>query len=236
MICPHCSATVKHRERSGYRCGHCGRQFVFEPRDHPSRLTDVRVRRAAAWLGEGGRFRYTLGQLAATVGRGGAVPPNFRGTMLVRWPQIHGSVPVGLVDERSAVGARRSTRPVTAHVLCPDRGVSACLLANDVQRQLDVLVSERTPPPGTPPVLLLDDLTDEAHARLAALRGSGRRAVVVGPSAGRRTPFRPPTSLVRTRPSLLVEWLGLAVRAEARFRDGARRAAAVDFLNWPPSG
>jgi hypothetical protein len=224
MICPHCTASVKHRERSGHRCGHCGREFVFEPRDHSSRLTDVQVRRAAAWLGEG-RFRYTLGQLTATVGRGGAVPPNFRETMLLRWPKVHGSLPDGLVDERSAVGADPPTRPVAAHVLCPDRAVSACLLANDVQRQFDVLVHGRHAPSGTPPVLLFGDLDERAHRTLATLRRSGRRAVTVGPPAGR--------ALVRIRPSVLVEWLDLAVRAETRFRDGAKRAAAVDFLDWP---
>ncbi|GIJ64215.1 hypothetical protein [Virgisporangium aurantiacum] len=224
MICPHCAASVKHRERSGHRCGRCGREFVFEPRDHASRLTDVQVRRAAAWLGEG-LFRYTFGQLTATVGRGGAVPPNFRETMLLRWPQVHGSLPAGLVDERSRIGADPPIRPVTAHVLCPDRAVSACLLANDVQRRFDVLVRGRDAPAGTQTVLLFGGLDERAHKMLATLRRSGRRAVAVGPPAGR--------ALVRVRPSVLVEWLDLAVRAETRFRDGARKAAAVDYLDWP---
>ena len=227
MNCPHCVVTLKHRERSGRRCGHCGREFVFEPRDHLSRLTDVRVRHAAEWLGDGGRFRYTLGQLTAAVGRGGSVPPDFREAMLLRWPEAHGSLPDGLVDERSAVEAPPSTRPVTAHVLCPDRAIGACLLANDVQRTFDVLVSADRLPPGTQPVLLFDDLTERAaRNRLATLRASGRRTIVVGPSTNQ-------IFLVRIRPSVLVEWLALAVRAEARFRAGARKAAAVDFLDWP---
>jgi hypothetical protein len=227
MNCPHCVVTLKHRERSGRRCGRCGREFVFEPRDHLSKLTDVRVRHAAEWLGDGGRFRYTLGQLAATVGRGGSVPPDFREAMLLRWPQAHGSLPEGLVNERQRVGAPPPTRTVIAHVVCPDRGVGACLLANDVQREFGVLVHAHNPPPGPQPVLLFGDPTERAAgARLATLRDSGRRVIVVGPSTDR-------IGLVRIRPSMLIEWLGLAVRAEARFRDGARKASAVDFLDWP---
>jgi hypothetical protein len=226
MTCPHCAASLKHRERSGKRCGRCGRQFVFEPREDVSGFTDVRVRRAAAWLAEDGRFRYTFGQLTAAAGRGGPVPTGFRETMLTRWPQVHGSLPAGLVDERTAIGAEPPTGPVTAHVLCPDRRVSACLLANDVQRRLGVLVHGRRAPDGPATVLLLEDASEQAHARLATLRGYGLRAVLVGPSIGPR--------VERIRPSVLIEWLDLAVRAENRFRDGARRAAAIDFLNWPP--
>lgn len=225
MTCPHCAARLKHRERSGHRCARCGRQFVFEPREHLSRLTDVRVQRAAAGLGDNNRFRYTFGQLTAAVARRGSIPPNFRETMLLSWPGAHGSLPDGLFDERHALTARPPEGPAAAHVLCPDRSVSACLLANDVQRRLGVLVVDDLPP-GSQPVLLLDDLTEQAHARLAELRRSGRRALAVGPSAAG-------TTLVQARPSMLVEWLDLAVRAEARFRDGACRAAAVDFLHWP---
>lgn len=228
MTCPHCAARLKHRERSGKRCARCGRQFVFEPRAHWSRLTDVRVQRAAAGLGDNNRFRYTFGQLTAVVARRGSIPPNFRETMLLSWPEAHGSLPVGLFDERHALTTHPPNSPVTAHVLCPDRAVSACLLANDVQRRLGVLVVDADDlPPGSQPVLLLDDLAGQADARLAELRRSGRRAIAVGPPAGG-------TTLVQVRPSVLVEWLDLAVRAEARFRDGARRAAAVDFLKWPP--
>lgn len=225
MTCPHCSALLRYRERSDRRCGRCGRQFVFEPRGHWARLTDARVRRAAAWLGSGGRFRYTVGQLGATVSRQRHIPHAFREDMLRRWPEAHGSLLEGLVDEHGALPAHPPKRAVTAYVLCPDRSVLVCLLANDVQLLLDVLVVEDLPP-GNEPVLLL---ADRNHAWLAELRGSGRRAIAVGPS-GDGTP------LVRVRPSRLVEWLDLAVRAEAGFRDGARRAAAVDFLNWPGGG
>lgn len=226
MNCPHCRVTLKHRERSGRRCGRCRREFVFEPRENPWRLTDIRVRHAAEWLGEGGRFRYTLGQLAAAAGRG-YPPPNFRETMLQRWAAVHGSLPAGLVNELSPIEARPPTRPVAAHVVCPDRSVGACLLANDVQREFGVLVHAQRPPPGPQPVLLFDDPAERAaEERLAALRASGRRAIVVGPSTSK-------IGLVRIRPSVLVEWLALAVSAEARFRAGAQKASAVDFLDWP---
>ena len=233
MICPHCSVPRKHRERSDRRCNHCRRPFVFEPRDHPSRITDLRVRRAAAWLGEDGRFRYTIGQLAALLARRGDGPSDFRHAMLRRWPEVHGSWPAGLVDEHTPVDADPPAGPVAAHVLCPDRSVAACLLANDVQRRLGVLVRADDPPSGSQPVLLFGDRTDRTYARLAALRGSGRRAVAVGPSGARTARFRAPVTLVRIRPWTLIEWLDLAVRQELRFRDGARRAAAVDVLDWP---
>jgi hypothetical protein len=227
MICPHCAATVRYRERAHHLCSRCQREFVFEPREFLTKVTDVRVRRAAERLGEGGRYRYTFGQLGAAVGRGGSAPPNFRETMLLRWAAVHGSLPAGLVNELGTIDAAPPTRPVVAHVVCPDRDVAACLLANDVQREFGVLVRARRPPPGTQPVLLFDDVTGRAaQARLATLRGSGRRAVAVGPSTDQ-------IGLVWIRPSVLVEWLGLAVRAETRLGAGAHRAATVDFLDWP---
>jgi hypothetical protein len=221
MTCPHCQRRLRRRERSGNRCSLCGRGFVFEPHDHGSRLTDVRVLRAATWLADGARYRFTLGQLAVAVGRRGGVPPNFADTMRQRWPQIHGSLPLDLVDRYDARTAPKPTAPPTAHVLCPDSDVRTCLLANDAQRVFQVLVTDDLPP-GPEPVLVFDDGTE--HAR--ELRRSGRRAIAVTPPSGR-------TRLVEVRPSVLFEWLDLSVRAETRFRDGARRAAGVDFLNWP---
>ncbi len=225
MICPHCTVRLTHRERSGHRCARCGREFVFEPRDHASRVTDVRVRLAAERLSENGEYRYTLGQLAAAVSRSGSIRPGFDDLISRRWPEVYGSLPIGLVDDTDRATAPDG--PVAAHVVCPDRNVFVCLLANDVPERLSVhVVQDGDPPPGWQPVLVLVDPSDRAQAWLNALRASGRRALAVTASS-------PRTRLVQVRPSTLLEWLDLTLAAEARFREGARRAATVDFLNWP---
>jgi hypothetical protein len=199
---------------------------VFEPHDHASRISDVRVTRAAEWLRGHDRYRYTLGQLAAAVSRRGGLRPGFHDLIRSRWPEVYGSLPAGLVDDVDRPTSP-ADRPATAHVVCPDRDVFVCLLANEVPDRLSVtVVHDGDPPPGRQPVLVLDEPSARLRARLAVLRASGRRALAVTPSSGS-------TTLVRLRPSTLVEWLDLAVAAEDRFRAGARRAAAVDFLNWP---
>ncbi|MEV0129189.1 hypothetical protein AB0H83_12130 [Dactylosporangium sp. NPDC050688] len=62
MICPHCTANLKRKERTGSRCGTCKKPFVFEPKDNPLALHDVKVRRLTAKLSEGGHW-YTTTQL-----------------------------------------------------------------------------------------------------------------------------------------------------------------------------
>lgn len=63
MICPHCSQNLLHRERGNRTCSKCRRVFALEPKESPLGLHDVRVRRLAEQLGDGGRLRYTLPQL-----------------------------------------------------------------------------------------------------------------------------------------------------------------------------
>jgi len=63
MICPHCDETLLYQQRGGRRCAHCGKQFVFEPRLNPLHLHDVKLRRLADKLGDGGRLNYTVTQL-----------------------------------------------------------------------------------------------------------------------------------------------------------------------------
>ncbi len=62
MICPHCTADLKRKDRPGKRCGTCKKVFVFEPKEHPLGLHDVKVRRLAAKLSEVGLW-YTTTQL-----------------------------------------------------------------------------------------------------------------------------------------------------------------------------
>ena len=62
MICPHCTANLKRKDRPGQRCGTCKKPFVFEPKANPFALHDVKVRRLAAKLGEDNNW-YTTTQL-----------------------------------------------------------------------------------------------------------------------------------------------------------------------------
>jgi len=63
MRCPHCARDVKGRQRSGRRCALCRRTFVFDPRENPLRLHDVRVQRLAARLSGNGRYWFSVEQL-----------------------------------------------------------------------------------------------------------------------------------------------------------------------------
>ncbi len=63
MKCPHCEQDVKYRERSGRKCSKCGREFALDPRDHPLRLHDLRMRRIADALSADGTLRYNAAQL-----------------------------------------------------------------------------------------------------------------------------------------------------------------------------
>jgi hypothetical protein len=62
MICPHCNTNLKRKERTSSKCSKCSRPFVFEPKDNPLALHDVKLRRMAAKLAEGGH-NYTVTQL-----------------------------------------------------------------------------------------------------------------------------------------------------------------------------
>jgi hypothetical protein len=62
MICPHCTANLKRKDRTGSRCGTCKKPFVFEPKANPLALHDVKVRRLAGKLGEDNHW-YTTTQM-----------------------------------------------------------------------------------------------------------------------------------------------------------------------------
>ncbi|MFC5004061.1 hypothetical protein ACFPIJ_40325 [Dactylosporangium cerinum] len=62
MICPHCTANLTRKSRPGKRCGSCKKPFVFEPKENPLALHDVKVRRLTEKLSEGGLW-YTTTQL-----------------------------------------------------------------------------------------------------------------------------------------------------------------------------
>ncbi|MFJ7988699.1 hypothetical protein [Streptomyces sp. NPDC096351] len=63
MICPHCERNLLRKERPGNRCGHCGRAYALDPKTNPLRLNDLRVRRVATALTDGGRIGIVPDQL-----------------------------------------------------------------------------------------------------------------------------------------------------------------------------
>jgi hypothetical protein len=67
--CPHCHRNLLRKQRSGGRCSRCRRPFAFDPKTNHLRLHDLRVMRLAQALSDGGRLRYTPGQLAVRAGR-----------------------------------------------------------------------------------------------------------------------------------------------------------------------
>lgn len=79
MICPHCSASLLRKERSGSRCSKCRRDFALDPKSNPLGLHDLRVRKLANALSDPGRpdaprLRYTPDQLRGPRGSPGADP------------------------------------------------------------------------------------------------------------------------------------------------------------------
>lgn len=50
MICPHCAADLKYRERTGRRCSRCRREFALEPKTDTFGLHDLRMRRVVSLL------------------------------------------------------------------------------------------------------------------------------------------------------------------------------------------
>ncbi|WP_236788545.1 hypothetical protein [Amycolatopsis sp. GM8] len=63
MICPHCGKNLLGRERGGSYCKYCRKQFVFDPKTNKLRLHDIRLRKLAGKLSDGGKARYTTTQL-----------------------------------------------------------------------------------------------------------------------------------------------------------------------------
>lgn len=104
----------------------------------------------------------------------------FRGNVRVRWTQIYGGQPPGAIDE-DQVRAPTVDRPRFA-VLCPDRSVRACLVANNVAQTWSMALFYRIDqlPPDVP-VLVLHDASLPGIALAGRARiALGSRAVVVG--------------------------------------------------------
>lgn len=69
MKCPHCSAELRYRERSGRRCSHCKQQFALEPRTDRLKLHDLRLRQLDQKLSAEGKLFYSADQLRYAAAR-----------------------------------------------------------------------------------------------------------------------------------------------------------------------
>lgn len=68
MICPHCQKNLLRRQRTNSTCTYCDRVFAFDPKTNDLQLHDIKVRRQAARLAEGG-LSFTPRQLWYAVSR-----------------------------------------------------------------------------------------------------------------------------------------------------------------------
>jgi hypothetical protein len=69
MICPHCKADIKYRERNYNTCSNCNKEFAFEPKTHPLNITDKYFSNVVEKLSNNGKLFYTLEQLQFAVSR-----------------------------------------------------------------------------------------------------------------------------------------------------------------------
>jgi DNA-directed RNA polymerase subunit RPC12/RpoP len=63
MICPHCNADLLYKERPGYRCSRCRKNFAFDPKLNPLRMHDIRLKKIIAKVSTEGTLAYTPAQL-----------------------------------------------------------------------------------------------------------------------------------------------------------------------------
>jgi hypothetical protein len=81
VICPHCSADLKRKQRYRRRCSKCRKTFALEPKENSLHLHDLRVRRLAAVLAdplrpEAAPLRYTADQLRLAASRKALANPS----------------------------------------------------------------------------------------------------------------------------------------------------------------
>lgn len=69
MLCPHCSASIRYRERSNQTCSSCYKVFAFEPKTHPLRLSDNYFSSSVNKLSNYDKLYFTPQQLQFAVSR-----------------------------------------------------------------------------------------------------------------------------------------------------------------------
>ena len=80
VTCPHCSASLKRKERPNLTCDQCKKEFAFDPKEHSLRLNDLRFRRTAERLGADGT-KFTAAQLRLALTRKAPPPASRRPTV-----------------------------------------------------------------------------------------------------------------------------------------------------------
>lgn len=83
MLCPHCSASLKYRERSNQTCSSCYKVFAFEPKTHSLGLSDTYFRSAVQKLSNNNRLFFTSQQLQFAVSRKKMKPGGFIVVLIV---------------------------------------------------------------------------------------------------------------------------------------------------------
>lgn len=69
MICPHCNANLRRRDRPERRCSKCAKEFALEPKQAPLQLHDLRVRALTERLAAGRDLSATITQLRYAAAR-----------------------------------------------------------------------------------------------------------------------------------------------------------------------
>ena len=67
MICPHCKADIKLKERTGSKCSKCSKVFAFEPKIHPLGISDLYFQKVVAKLQGKENLKYTAQQLQSAL-------------------------------------------------------------------------------------------------------------------------------------------------------------------------
>jgi hypothetical protein len=91
MICPHCSTSLKQKERTGNRCGSCRKRFALDPKTNALLVHDLRLRRLVDKLA-GGRLYYTSTQLWFAAARKTLVKDQGSGLVWTAAPMLIGIV------------------------------------------------------------------------------------------------------------------------------------------------
>lgn len=63
VICPHCRASLKQKERPNLTCSTCNRRFALDPKSNALMAHDLMVSKVVDRLSDGGRLRYSGVQL-----------------------------------------------------------------------------------------------------------------------------------------------------------------------------
>lgn len=83
MLCPHCSASLKYRERSNQVCSSCYKAFAFEPKTHPLRINDNYFQTVVNKLSDNGKLYFTPQQLQYAVSRKAMKPFSWTTLLIV---------------------------------------------------------------------------------------------------------------------------------------------------------